>query len=219
MLWSWVAIVLVNWLWLLHLWHRRRRDHPLLVPFFAVYVFSDTLGFLISSPAVGGLDLIPLQRLLRPVWVSCAAAIWMSWYIAPLIVAIRLDRERVGWKAWVAVAGPAVLIAASEHFGTSIYQRRVMMHWVFEPVVLALALALIARYSWRQVRRGEAVDFIAFAAGLTAAMLGLKVLLLLTSEFRYQALPARVFFLVFMVFVVAVYHLTPRVRAWLLLNS
>lgn len=216
---SWTAIVLVNWLWLFHLWHRRHHDHPLLVSFFAVYVFSDTLGFLISSPKFGGLDLIPLQRLLHPVWTSCATSIWLSWYLAPLIVAIRLYRGNIGWKVWTVTVTPLLFIATSQLFGLSIYSRRVLMHYVYEPIVLISALILLGIYSWKQIRKGSAVDFLAFAAGWTAIMLALKILLLFNANFKYQVLPSRAFFFIFMIITIMVYHTTPKVRKWLLLSN
>lgn len=216
---SWTAIVLVNWLWLLHLWHRRHHDHRLLVPFFSVYVFSDTLGFLISSPKFGGLDLVPLQRLLYPLWGLFATSIWLSWYLAPLIVAIWLYRSRIGWRVWTVTIIPLLLIATSQLFGLSPYSRRVLMHYVYEPIVLLTALILLGVYSWRKIQKGEAVDFLAFAAGWTAIMLALKVLLLFDANFKYQVLPSRAFFFIFMIITVVVYHTTPRIRKWLLLSN
>lgn len=114
---------------------------------------------------------------------------------------------------------PLLLIATSELFGISPYSRRVLMHYVYEPIVLLTALILLGIYSWRKIQKGEAVDFLAFAASWTTIMLALKILLLFDANFKYQVLPSRAFFFIFMIITVVVYHTTPKVRKWLLLSN
>lgn len=188
------------------------------MPFFALYVFADTLGYLISSPSYGGLDLIPLQRILRPSWTSIATAIWLSWFAAPLVVSIRLLRDRIGWRVWLACTVPLVLISVSEFLGCTPYARRVLMHYVYEPAAVAVTLTLLGVYAWRRIRLGASLDFLAFAAFWTALMLGLKILLLLDGDFNYQVMPSRAFFAVYMVIMVGTYHAFPAFKRWLLRN-
>ena len=148
--------------------------------------------------------------------MSLAVAIWLSWFCAPLIVSVRLLRDRVGWRVWVGCIVPLLLIAVSESYGCTPYMRRVLMHYVYEPAVLCATLVLLGVYVWRQIRVGESLDFLAFASLWTALMLGLKILLLLDGEFNYQVMPSRAFFAVYMVIMVAIYHILPRFRRWLL---
>lgn len=213
---SWAAITVLNWAWVCCLWcHRSRNDHSWLLPFAGLYAITDLIGYVVSPRSIGGLELVPLYVTHHDVWIAAAVAMWLSWFAAPALTAVKLWRGRVDWRWWVGILVPLLALSLSEMLGASTTLRRQLMHYLYEPAVLLVTAYCLAMYIATKVRRGEFLDFLSFAVAWTAVLLGLKILLLLDRQFRYSRLPSRAFFFIYAVLMVTVYLGWPRMRRWL----
>ena len=216
---SWAAITALNIAWTLFLWRRRDRDDSWLWKFFAVYTISDSIFWLAGTPDIGGLHLIRREHMGHDLWTLWVCALWFSWFLAPLFVALRLAHGRVS-RCWIAAAVTvAVLLSASESLGLTPYQRRFLMHRMYEPALLSCAAWFVIRGSVAKIRKGELPRFLAYAVLASVTLLSIRLVWLYTLDLELRRVAARGLYFTYIGGVMLVYRYRSRIKRWMLLTS
>lgn len=213
---SWCAIACINFLWCAFLWKERKRNHPWLLSFFLVYFISDTSMLLASPSSAGGFNLLGPSLIGQKQWVFIACIAWMGWFVIPILAGCKLALGRVPWWCTVSLVMFCIGLSGSEYMGLTGLQRRFVMHVVWEPIMLVIALVLVACYVYKAVRAGEHIDFLSFAVAATAMMLLLKLALILDSIGMLSRWQSHTFFYLYMTTVVGFYFGQKRLRRWML---
>lgn len=212
----WTAIVLVNFGWTAFLFRQRKREHnhPVLWLFFGAYAFSDTIGYIGAPIAKGGLGLLPTHEFFD-LWVVIRTALWLAWSAAPVLAVVHLIKGKVPRWVWWAVLVPLTLVSVSEVLGAPTLMRRILVHWAMEPVCLGTAIVLSVWYMLRNALVGEDIDYLAFAVLWTSSLLGMKLIVLLDSNFKMNRAAAFAYFFVYIAICIAMYFVWIKINKWI----
>ncbi len=189
----------------------RRRDHPWLLGYFIIPTLLDTFAYVCASEKFGGLGLVPISVWNRGVYIFVFSCIWLSFFLLPMLFALKLRMGRVR-ALWVVPAVAALLlISASEWFGVSVFMRRVLMHRVFSPACLMIAIALPVHYMWTRSSAGMRIDYAAFAVLLTGVMLALRLVVWMDADFKIDSIGSRVYYIMTIVVLIVMKYVWPHI--------
>lgn len=220
MFYSWAGITLLNWLWVIYLWSKRKSNqtHPWTVFFFGTYTVTDNVLWFMSPTEDGGIGLITFNNLEYQVWIFLVSILWLTWFVVPVWCACKLLYERIPfWYLWSLIV-LCLFLSGSEYLGLTTHQRRFAMHAIAEPIMLIVALGLIAKYLFKQIKECGSIDYLSYAVALTSMMLLLKLGLLFSGDGLLKRWQSHTFYYLFFATIILSYRGHERLKSWLMFH-
>lgn len=189
----WLLITALHALLLVLLVRFRRQDHPWLLVYYCGQWVADAVAFLVTPKPHAGLAL--LDAFGSSSWARFTGATlqllsWLTFWILPVLAAIRLQRHRIPLAVWVAVG--AILAGTTALLFSSLDQRipkstfHFFLHYLIEPALLLAGIGLLIRHIQRSYRAGSPLDLLVLALGLEQVNLLMKLVFALSPSLAFD---------------------------------
>lgn len=186
---SWLIITGIHFLWILILLRNRNSDHPWLLPIFGLATLLDILMFLLSTPSVGGLDILNSFRNSSygwVIWYSLIHSLWLSWFSLFFLSCVKLCFGKIK-RLWLVTIILSLVIVLFVTFSVSgildRYWFRIASHCILEPLILVVSYSLLICHSINVIKRGESVDVFSLYLRLSLLCLALRVLITIRPDY------------------------------------